>query len=74
MSELPNKGPVLWISIAIIACAAALTGWLVVTRTLSQQAEGIVLGAWLTGGLMTVVNFWLGSSAGRGRQRDPGEK
>jgi hypothetical protein len=65
---MPNSSTVLTISLLIIACAAVLTGWLVVYDRLTEQTEGVVIGTWMSA-LTTTVGFWLGSSAGRGRER-----
>lgn len=69
MSQLPERRATLWLGVLIIGLAFALTLILVWRGQLKDDALGIVLGAWLTSGMVTVVNFWFGTSLG-GRMRN----
>lgn len=69
MSRLPERRATLWLGIVIIGLAFVLTVMLVLRGQLTDEALGIVLGAWLTSGMVTVVNFWFGTSLG-GRMKD----
>lgn len=72
MSRLPERRATLWLGVLIIALAFALTLILVWRGQLNDEALGIVLGAWLTSGMVTVVNFWFGTSLG-GRLKNGGD-
>lgn len=54
----------------LLVSLLVLTGALVVTLIVlfrdgtTNDMVGVIVGAWLSGGLVTLVNYWLGSSKG----------
>jgi hypothetical protein len=68
-SRLPERRATLWLGILIIALAFTLTLLVILRGLVVEEALGIILGAWLTGAMLTVVNFWFGTSVG-GRMKD----
>lgn len=69
MSHLPEKRATLWIGVLVLLMAFALTVLVILRGLVGEEALGIILGAWLVSGMVTVVNFWFGTSVG-GRMKD----
>lgn len=60
----PWAQPRVWVTFTVIAAAFSVTVLVLLRGGISSEATGMVIGAWLTGGLSTAVTYWLGSSKG----------